>query len=101
MATTNKLMILEAERSGTLSVSTTSATVDLSSLITGSEDTIRIAPNVDCYVRMTNGSGTAVTTDVLILSGSAESFGVPPDATHLSAVAVSHGTLNYFVSKGI
>ena len=101
MATTNRLMTLEAGNSGNLTLSGTSATVSIASLKTGSEDTIRLYSDVTCWVRMTNGAGTAVTTDLQLGATSAEAFGIPVDATHLSAIAGGAGTLNYTVDKGM
>lgn len=101
MATTNKLMTLKSGNTGNLTLSATSATVSIASLKSGSEDTIRLYSDVTCWVRLTNGSGTAVTTDMQLGATVAESFGVPPDATHLSAIAGGSGTLNYAVDKGM
>ena len=101
MATTNKLMTLKSGNTGNLTLSATSATVSIEPLKSGSEDTIRLYSDVTCWVRLTNGSGTAVTTDMQIGATAAESFGVPADATHLSAIAGGAGTLNYAVDKGM
>lgn len=101
MATTNKLMTLKSGNTGNLTLSTGSATVDISAFKSGSEDTIRLYSDVTCWVRMTNGAGTAVTTDLQIGAAAAESFGIPRDATHLSAIAGGAGTLNYAVDKGM
>lgn len=100
MAGTNKLFTLASANSGNLSISGTSATVSIASLMTKSEDTIRLYSDVTCWVRLTNGAGTAVTTDVQLAATSPEAFAIPPDVTHLSAIAGGAGTLNYAVSKG-
>lgn len=101
MSTTNKLITPVAGSSGNLSINSTSANVSFASLLSGSEDTIRLISSVDCYIRLTNGAGTAVTTDVLVSAGIPEAFGIPKDATHLNAVTTSlSGTLNYLISKG-
>lgn len=100
MATTNKLFMPIAGSSGNLTLSSSSANVSIASLLTKSEDSIRIKSDVACWIRFTNEAGTAVTTDVEIIAGTAEQFGVPPDATHLNAIALGAGTLNYAVGKG-
>lgn len=98
---TDKVFTLTSGNTGNLSVSTTSASVDISALVTRSCDTLRINSSVDCYVRLTAGSSTAVTTDLLVSAGSPEPFSINPDVTHLSAVtATGSGTLNWAVSKG-
>ncbi len=101
MATTNKLMILGADNSGDLAVSTTSASVSIAAFRSGSEDSIRLVTDIDCRVRITNAAGTALTNDAKILAGTVESFGIPADGAILSAITNSGaGTLNYMVSKG-
>lgn len=100
MATTNKLMTLKSGNTGNLTLSASSANVSIASLKSGSEDTIRLYSDVACWVRMTNGAGTAVATDLQIGASSAEAFGIPADATHLNAIATGAGTLNYSVDKG-
>lgn len=101
MATTNKLITLKSSNTGNLTLSATSANVSIASLKSGSEDSIRLYSDVTCWVRMTNGAGTAVTTDLQIGATSAEAFGIPADATHLNAIAGGAGTLNYAVDKGM
>lgn len=100
MAGTNKLFTLASGNSGNLTLSGSSATVSIASLMTKSEDTIRLYSDVVCWVRLTVGAGTAVTTDVEIGAALPEAFAIPPDVTHLSAIAGGAGTLNYAVSKG-
>lgn len=101
MATTSKLIVLSSGNTGNLSISATSASVTISSLKSNSEDSIRLVSDVDCYVRMTNGASTAVTTDVKLVAGTPESFGITEDGTTLSGVTASGtGTINYMVSKG-
>lgn len=101
MATTNKLFTLASGNTGNLSVSTTSATVSIASLKSGSEDAIRLCCDVAVDVRLTNGAGTALTTDLYLPANSAEAFSIPADATHLSAITpTGTGTLSYAVSKG-
>ena len=100
MATTNKLMTLKSGNTGNLTLSASSATVSIASLKSGSEDTIRLYSDVTCWVRLTNGAGTAVTTDLQLGATAAEAFGIPADATHMNAIAGGAGTLNYSVDKG-
>ncbi len=100
MAGTNKVFTLSSGNTGNLTLSGSSATVSIASLLTKSEDTIRLYSDVTCWVRLTNASGTAVTTDLQLAAGAPESFAIPPDTTHLSAIAGGAGTLNYAVSKG-
>ncbi len=100
MATTNKLITLRSGNTGNLTLSVASASVSIASLKSGSEDSIRLKSSVDCWVRMTNGAGTAVTTDLELAAGIPEAFGIPDDATHLNAIAGGAGTLNWAVGKG-
>lgn len=101
MATTNKLFGLDATGTGNLSISSTSASVTVSSLVNKSEGSVRLVSDVDCFVRLTTGASTAVTTDLKLVAGVPEAFGYAPDITVLSAVTSSaSGTLNYAFSKG-
>lgn len=102
MATTNKLITLGSTGTGNLSISTSSASVTITSLKSGSEDSIRLVSDVDCHVRITNAASTAVTTDAKIIANIPESFGIEDDGTTLSAVtAIGTGTLNYMIKKGM
>lgn len=103
MSTTARLFTLGSSGTGSIATSTTSANADISASLTGSEDTIRlVAIGADVFVRLTNGAGTAVTTDLLIkTAASAEKFSVPRGVTHINAVAATGtGTLNWAISKG-
>lgn len=101
MATTNKLFGLRSDNTGNLSISSTSAAVDISSLVNKSEGSIRLVSDTDCFVRLTAGTSTAVTTDLKLIAGIPESFGYAPDITHLCAItSAASGTLNYALDKG-
>lgn len=102
MATTNKLMVLGSGNTGNLSFTATSASVNISASKSNSEDSIRLCPDADCYVRITNAASTAVTTDAKLIASIPESFGIPEDGIILSVVrATADGTLNYMISKGM
>lgn len=98
---TDKVFTLASGNTGNLSVTTSSAAVDISGSMTRSGDVVRLNTNVACYVRATAGTSTAVTTDLLLTADSPESFSVGPDITHICAVTASgSGTVNWAVSKG-
>lgn len=101
MATTNKLFGLRSDNSGNLSVTTASASATITSFVNKSEGTIRLTSDVDCFVRLTVGASTAVTTDLKILAGTIEAFGYAGDVTTLSGVtSAGSGTVNYAFDKG-
>jgi hypothetical protein len=102
MATTARLFTLSSSGTGDLSVTAgSSSSVTLTGL-TDSEDSIRIACTVDCYVRMTTGASTAVVGDILVFAGAPESFSLVPGHNTLSARPLSaSGIVNWSVSKGM
>lgn len=101
MATTNKLFGLGSGNTGNLSVSSGSASATITSLVNKSEGTIRLTCDVDCFVRVTKAASTAVTTDLRLVAGAIEAFGVAGDSTTLSAITSgASGTLNYALDKG-
>lgn len=94
------IFVLSSGNSGNLSISASSAQVDVSAYITGSGDTVRLVSDVDCYVRATNASGTAVNTDVKLIAAQPESFSLPPDTVYIVCLGSASGTLNWAVSSG-
>lgn len=102
MATTNKLFSLRSGNSGNLAISSASNAVDISSLVNKSEGTIRLVSDTDCFVRLTVGTSTAVTTDLKLVASIPEPFGYAPDITFLCAVTSgASGNLNYTLDKGV
>lgn len=51
---------------------------------------IRIAATVDCYIKFTEGAGTATSSDMLFQAGT-ESQKLPPGTNYVSAITVAGG----------
>lgn len=100
MATTNKLFIpnsYTAQNTGAL----TGSNVSLAVTLTRNEDAVRfvVDGSATCFYSATVGSATASATSVPLVAGAAETFGLPPDTTHINIFGAS-GTVYVVLGKG-